>query len=178
MVVTPALRQVVAHPQQRYPGSERRACRVMGLDRSNPVTKVARMMLCCWTGYTSWPMRAPLRLPPLMRFTRAGWLHCQHKRVYRLYRQQGLLVRKRGRENLKEREATGPNRVYCYQSAQEPGLYTRSAIGQKNPHPRRGGRFFRGMLGPCGRLACLRPNFSKPGGRTTTPKDRTAAWAI
>lgn len=88
--------------QQRFEFSERRACRVLGLARSTkqyksrraPPTKLVAMLRQL---AAEKPRCGYRRLHD--HLVRRGW-RINHKRVYRLYREEGLAVRKRRRKKL------------------------------------------------------------------------------
>jgi putative transposase len=81
-MVTPAARRLAAGAlQDGFGVSQRRACDALGVARST-VRYVSRR--------GDDPIREPLR---------AGW-HCNHKRVYRVYREEQLAVRRRKRRKL------------------------------------------------------------------------------
>src|SRR3569623_80577 len=76
MVKPSAFRQAVGYLRGEFEMSERRACRVLGVGRSS-------------CGYR--------RVHVLLR--RGGW-QINHKRLYRLYRAEGLAVRRRRRKRM------------------------------------------------------------------------------
>ena len=96
-------REVVAHVQAAHGISERRSCTVLGVDRSSiryvshtpdqtPLMLRIRELAATRTRY------GYFRIYILLR--REGWF-VNHKRVYRLYRQDGLSLRlKRPRRNV------------------------------------------------------------------------------
>ena len=102
MVTPAARREVVAHLQEGHGFSQRRACRVAGAARATVRYRHRRA--------TQEPLRARLRelaaerprfgyrrLTVLVRRERGA---VNHKRVYRLYRLEGLAVRRRGRKRV------------------------------------------------------------------------------
>src|SRR5512146_1347568 len=119
-------RQAVTSLQERFPVSERRACRVIGLPRSSrryqpqvvdreaPLTK---QIIELATQYGRYGYR---RITALLR--REGW-RVNHKRVERIWRQEGLKVPKkqprRGRLWLNDGSClrlrpAWPNHVWSY----------------------------------------------------------------
>ena len=114
MVTPAARRKVVAFLQERYPLSERRACKIVGLCRSS----------CRYQAKPSNDAEIRSRLRQLAELRRkfgAPRLHVllrreghliNHKRTERLYREEGLSLRlkkrrKRG-SHLRESTSTGP----------------------------------------------------------------------
>ncbi len=108
-----ARRQAVGYLQEQFAVSERRACGVVGIGRSSlryrrrrPSDAGLRRRLCELAaerrrfGYR--------RLHVLLR--RAG-VQVNHKRVYRLYRAEGLLVRQRTRKRVTHHERATPTAV-------------------------------------------------------------------
>lgn len=109
--MTPAKRRaVVTYLRETFALSERRACRLMSLRRSSYRYRHRRG--------ADETLRAKLRelasarprygyrqLHRLLR--REGWSD-NRKRVYRLYRQEGLAVRRRGRKRLRARARVRP----------------------------------------------------------------------
>ena len=104
--MTPAARRrEAAYAVERYGVSERRACRLFGLTRSTWQYESKR-------GSDS-ALRQRLRelaaqLPRygykrLHRRLRKGGVTVNHKKIYRLYREEGLLVRRRARKRLVRR---------------------------------------------------------------------------
>jgi putative transposase len=96
-----ARRQVVGFVQDGFGVSQRRACDALGAARST-------IRYACRRGDD--PIREPLRALAALRprwgyrrlhilLQREGWV-CNHKRVYRLYRQEQLAVRRRKRKKL------------------------------------------------------------------------------
>ena len=101
-MVTPAARRLAAGAlQDGFGVSQRRACDALGVARStvryvsrrgdDPIREPLRALAAC---RPRWGYR---RLHILLQ--RAGW-HCNHKRVYRLYREEQLAVRRRKRRKL------------------------------------------------------------------------------
>lgn len=115
--MTLAARRVEAsYAMERYGVSERRACRLMGLNRAT------------WQYRSRRPADTELRqrvrflaaeLPRygykrLWRRLRRQGVRVNHKKIYRIYREEGLMVRKRARKRLVRRgekpaPATVPN---------------------------------------------------------------------
>ena len=102
MVTTEQRRQVVTYLRAAYPVSERRACRVIGLARSRwqyqprrPTWEALRARLRTLAGER--PRWGYKRLHVLLR--REGY-QVNHKLVYRLYRAEQLLVRRRRRKRV------------------------------------------------------------------------------
>jgi putative transposase len=98
-VVTPAARrQAVAHACASHAVSERRACEVLGVDRSS--TRYRSRRACdaavrlCIRGLAAQRRRFGYRRLHLL-LAREGH-HMNHKRFRRLYRQEKLQVRRRG----------------------------------------------------------------------------------
>ena len=102
MVTPAARREVVAYLQERHHFSQRRACRAAGAPRATVRYRHRRA--------TQEPLRARLRelaaerprfgyrrLTVLVRREQGA---VNHKRVYRLYRLEGLAVRRRGRKRV------------------------------------------------------------------------------
>jgi putative transposase len=102
MVKPAAYRQAVGFLQTEFEMSERRACRVLGRARSSCRYKAQRSMV---QGFlddlrrhaTARPRFGYRRLHVLLR--RGGW-QVNHKRVYRIYRAEGLAVRRKKRKRL------------------------------------------------------------------------------
>src|SRR4029453_4839026 len=101
-MVTPAARRLAAGAlQDGFGVSQRRACDALGVGRSpgryvsrrgdDPIREPLRALAA---GRPRWGYR---RLHILLQ--RAGW-HCNHKRVYRVYREEQLAVRRRKRRKL------------------------------------------------------------------------------
>ena len=114
-------RAVVTAVQGRYPISERYACRALGFERSvvrfipqRPVVDAPlREKLCALAAeHPRWGV------PRLhWRLQREGWL-VNYKRVERLYRLEGLALRRRKRKRLAVPRvarpvAAGPNDTWC-----------------------------------------------------------------
>ena len=102
MVGPVASRKMVEYVQDRYQVSQRRACRMLSLDRSSmryrPQPKAQnelRQQVCELAEQR--PRFGYRRLTTLLR--RSGQL-ANHKRVYRIYRQEGLAVRRRKRKHI------------------------------------------------------------------------------
>jgi putative transposase len=101
--MTPAQRRAAVHRvRERYGPSERRACRLVGIGRSTlryrlrrdedePLRRRLRELAA------ERPRFGYRRLHVLLRRDREGIL-ITHKRVARLYREEGLAVRRRGRK--------------------------------------------------------------------------------
>lgn len=105
MVTPAAKREAVAHLQERFPVSERRACRLVGLSRStlryqrrsrDDTALVERLRALA----RARPRFGYRRLHVLLR--REGKI-VNHKRVYRLYRAAGLAVPRRKRKRIAAR---------------------------------------------------------------------------
>ena len=102
MVKPAAYRQAVGFLQSEFEMSERRACRVLGRARSSCRYKARGVMV---QGFlddlrrhaTARPRFGYRRLHVLLR--RGGW-QVNHKRVYRIYRTEGLAVRRKKRKRL------------------------------------------------------------------------------
>lgn len=105
MVTPPVRRRAVGHVQGEFGTSQRRACRALG---------VARSMVRYASTRGPNPLREPLRAAAAARrrwgyrrlallLRRDGW-EVSDKRVYRLYRAEGLALRRRKRK----RYAAGP----------------------------------------------------------------------
>lgn len=102
MVTTKQRRQVVTTLLAAYSVSERRACRLIGLARSRwqhrsrrpPRTELRERLRTLAAERPRWGY---LRLHVLLR--REGF-QVNHKLVYRLYREEGLLVRRRRRKHV------------------------------------------------------------------------------
>lgn len=102
MVTPAARREVVAYLQERHHLSQRRACRLARAPRATVRYKPRRP--------TQEPLRARLRelaaARPRFGYRRLAVLlrreqgTVNHKRVYRLYRLEGLAVRRRGRKRV------------------------------------------------------------------------------
>jgi putative transposase len=102
MVGPVASRKLVAYVQERHQVSQRRACRILSLDRSSVRYRPRRQaqselqqQVCKLAEQR--PRFGYRRLTTLLR--RAGTL-VNHKRVYRIYRQEGLAVRRRQRKRI------------------------------------------------------------------------------
>jgi putative transposase len=98
-VVTPAAkRQAVAHLQSNYEVSERRACTTLQVDRSSIRYKSRRPddaeLRKAMKQVAQERRRFGYRRVHIM-LQRQGW-HVNHKKVKRLYREENLMVRKRG----------------------------------------------------------------------------------
>jgi putative transposase len=102
VVTTRQRRQVVTHLLAAYPVSARRACRLVGLARSRwqycsrrpPRTELRERLQTLAAERPRWGYK---RLHVLLR--REGY-RVNHKLVYRLYREEGLLVRRRRRKRV------------------------------------------------------------------------------
>ena len=109
MVKPQARRAAVRHVEQAHGLSERRACRLIGIGRSTlryePVpdgdTELREELQALAAQWRRFGYRGLHRL-----LRRKGW-ELNHKRLYRVYRDLGLQVRKRKRKRLK-RPARGP----------------------------------------------------------------------
>jgi putative transposase len=110
MVTPAARREVVAYLQEQHHFSQRRACRVAGAPRATVRYRHRRA--------TQEPLRARLRelaaerprcgyrrLTILVRRERGA---VNHKRVYRLYRLEGLAVRRHGRKRVARSARVAP----------------------------------------------------------------------
>jgi putative transposase len=108
-MVKPAVRrQAVGLLRERFQFSRQRACRLVGLSRSSWYYRTRRkepegLRRKLRELATERPRFGYRRLHVMLR--RQGWT-VNHKRVYRLYREEGLLVRRRRRKRI-----TGLNRV-------------------------------------------------------------------
>ena len=117
----------MGYAAERWEYSERRACRLVGIDRSSARYRTRR------SGDDE--LRGRLRELALER-RRFGYrrLHVMlvregqvvnHKRVYRLYKQEGLSVRKRKRKRVARAERqplaapTGPNQLWSLDFVQD-----------------------------------------------------------
>jgi len=107
-MVTPALgREMMNHLTSHYPVSQRRACSVVGIDRATvryqPQRKAESAQLAATIEKRLVALAAIRprfgyrRLGVLLR--REGYL-VNHKRVYRLYQQSHLALRRKGRKRL------------------------------------------------------------------------------
>jgi putative transposase len=99
---------VVQELQQRHQFSERRACRLVGLDRSRARYQSRRRPnTALRTRLRELAYQRPRfgyrRLAVLLR--REG-IHANHKRVYRLYKDEGLAVRRRRRKRVAPTQRT------------------------------------------------------------------------
>jgi putative transposase len=110
MVTPAARREVVAYLQERHQFSQRRACRAVGAPRATVRYQTRRP--------TQEPLRARLRALAAAR-PRFGYRRLtilvrreqgavNHKRVYRLYRLEGLAVRRRGRKRVARSARVAP----------------------------------------------------------------------
>jgi putative transposase len=110
MVTPAARREVVAYLQERHGFSQRRACRAAGAPRATVRYEARRA--------TQEPLRARLRELAAER-PRFGYRRLtilvrreqgavNHKRVYRLYRLEGLAVRRRGRKRVARAARVAP----------------------------------------------------------------------
>lgn len=98
MVAPAAARDAVAHLQTAYGMSERRACRVLGCCRMTMRYQALRtddIVLRDWMKAIAHERRrfGYRRLHVLLR--REGY-HVNHKRLFRIYREEKLMVRRRG----------------------------------------------------------------------------------
>jgi putative transposase len=110
MVTPAARREVVAHLQERHHLSQRRACRVAGAPRATvryrprrPAQEALRARLRELAAQR--PRFGYRRLTVLVRREQGA---VNHKRVYRLYRLEGLAVRRRGRKRLARSARVAP----------------------------------------------------------------------
>lgn len=115
---SPVKRQILTFVQDKFTLSERRACTILGFWRStqrrkNPTREKDAVLIERLRFYASKrPRFGYRRLHVLLR--REGW-HDNHKRVYRLYRAEGLAVRQKTRRKLtvqqrfQKPEVSGPN---------------------------------------------------------------------
>src|SRR5687768_2595127 len=102
VVTTKQRRSVVTHLTATFPVSARRACRVMGLAGSSwhyqprrpPRTALCARLVQLAEERPRWGYK---RLHVLLRREGHG---CNHKLVYRLYREAGLSVRRRARKRV------------------------------------------------------------------------------
>jgi len=102
MVKPAAYRQAVGFLRSEFEFSERRACRALGFRRSSCRYVARRMMV---PGLLD-PIRAHAAARPRFGYRRihvllrrSGW-RINHKRVYRIYRAEGLAVRRRRRKRM------------------------------------------------------------------------------
>jgi len=110
MVTPAARREVVSYLQAQHHFSQRRACRVAGTARATVRYRHRRA--------TQEPLRARLRelaaARPRFGYRRLAVLvrreqgAVNHKRVYRLYRLEGLAVRRRGRKRVARATRVAP----------------------------------------------------------------------
>ncbi len=110
MVTPAARREVVTYLQQRHHFSQRRACRVARAPRatiryhaSRPAQEPLRARLRELA--TARPRFGYRRLAVLLRREQGA---VNHKRVYRLYRLEGLAVRRRGRKRVARAARVAP----------------------------------------------------------------------
>jgi putative transposase len=102
MVKPSAYRQAVGFLRSEFEFSERRACVVLGFQRSSCRYVARRMMAqglldAIRTHAAARPRFGYRRIHVLLR--RGGW-RVNHKRVYRIYRAEGLAVRRRKRKRM------------------------------------------------------------------------------
>jgi putative transposase len=102
MVKPAAYRQAVGFLRGEFETSERRACRVLGVHRSSCRYVARRMMMQgllddIRAHAAARPRFGYRRIHVLLR--RGGW-RVNHKRVYRIYRAEGLAVRRRKRKRM------------------------------------------------------------------------------
>jgi putative transposase len=102
MVKPAAYRQAVGYLRGEFEMSERRACRVLGVGRSSCRYRARRRVAVglledLRAHAVARPRFGYRRIHVLLR--RAGW-RVNHKRVYRLYRAEGLAVRRRRRKRM------------------------------------------------------------------------------
>ena len=122
-----ARRQAVCHAGERWQLSERHACGLVGISRSSARYEARR------SGDQELRERLREKAGERRRFgyrrlhvmlRREGWT-VNHKRVYRLYREEGLSVRKRKRKRVSRSERqplltpTGPNQLWCLDFVQD-----------------------------------------------------------
>jgi putative transposase len=121
-MVTPALgREMVAYLTHQYPVSQRRACRIIGINRATvryrPHRQGARVQQSAAVAQRLVELAA---LRPRFGYRRLGVLlrreghTANHKRVYRLYRQSHLALRKKSRKRraaLRQAPSVAPVRV-------------------------------------------------------------------
>ncbi len=102
MVKPAARREVVRYLRQHHHLSERRACRLVTLDRSSARYRSRRTS----NGVLRQRLRELAHQRPRFGYRRLTVLlrregqHVNHKRVYRLYREEGLAVRRRRRKRI------------------------------------------------------------------------------
>jgi len=104
MVVPAGLRAVVSYVELQYQMSERHACRLMGLGRSTHRYRARKAkrdseLRTCLKELAARRMRFGYRRLTAM-LLRAG-MAANHKRVYRLYREEGLAMRIRQRRRIR-----------------------------------------------------------------------------
>lgn len=102
MVKPAAYRQAVGYLRGEFEMSERRACRVLGVGRSSCRYRARRQVAVglledLRAHAVARPRFGYRRIHALLR--RGGW-RVNHKRVYRLYRAEGLAVRRRRRKRM------------------------------------------------------------------------------
>jgi len=102
MVKPAAYRQAVGYLRGEFEMSERRACRVLGVGRSSCRYRARRQVTFglledLRAHAVARPRFGYRRIHVLLR--RGGW-RVNHKRVYRLYRAEGLAVRRRRRKRM------------------------------------------------------------------------------
>jgi putative transposase len=102
MVKPAAYRQAVGYLRGAFKMSERRACRVLGVGRSSCRYRARRQVAVglledLRAHAIARPRFGYRRIHVLLR--RGGW-RVNHKRVYRLYRAEGLAVRRRRRKRM------------------------------------------------------------------------------
>jgi len=102
MVKPAAYREAVGFLQSEFEMSERRACRVLGFRRSSHRyvhrrTLVPALLAELRAHAAARPRFGYRRIHVLLR--RGGW-RVNHKRVYRIYRAEGLAVRRRKRKRI------------------------------------------------------------------------------
>jgi putative transposase len=118
MVTPAARREVVAHLQERHHFSQRRACRVAGAARATVRYRARRAE----QGDLRARLRELAQARPRFGYRRLAVLlrreqgAVNHKRVYRLYRLEGLAVRRRGRKRVARTARVAP-------TAPQPGQH-------------------------------------------------------
>lgn len=121
-MVTPALvREMVAHLTHQYPVSQRRACRVIGINRATVRYRLHRQGdRIQQSAAVAQRLVELAALRPRFGYRRLGVLlrregySANHKRVYRLYRQSHLALRKKSRKRraaLRQAPSTAPVRA-------------------------------------------------------------------
>lgn len=142
-------RDMVRYLQGSYDISERRACRVSGCLRSSLRYQAHRNPRA--------PLRARIREIAEARvrygyrrihvlLAREGW-HANHKLIYRLYREEGLALRRK----RPKRDVSGTHQEVRTRAAHamKPGAWTSFPISLWTPGADHGGRVHQGV--PCDR---------------------------